>query len=122
MRKLKRLALGGCSRVTNQTLFSLSKLKHLRILNLAATQITNNGLLQFAEARKELGFEIASLNLYACRQITKPGLMAVLEILPGLNHVNVRGTMIDGVTVREAKQQFEDVEILSGPIAADSIY
>ena len=122
MRKLKRLSLGGCSRVTDRTLLALSKLKHLRILNMAATKITNHGLSQFAEARKELSFELESLNLYACRQITKPGLLAVLEALPGLNHVNVRGTMIDGLTVRQAKLRFEGIEILSGPIAADSIY
>ena len=115
--KLVRVALGGCSRLSDRTTVSLSKCPMLRHLNLASTAITDASLVMLAQSARHIRF----LNLYACRDITPDGVL-VCHALENLESINLRGTRVLLRDTVEFTRRRPTVGILTGPAVPESIY
>ena len=112
------LALGGCPRLTDETIRVICNIKDLRILNLATVGITDFSLDLLSKSLLQL----TSLHLYGCRSISHQGIMQLCP-LRSRQSVNVRGTLISDEVVERLPRRHSngDVIVLTGPYLADGI-
>jgi len=113
---LVRVALGGCSRLSDRTTESLAKAQ-LKHVNLANTAITDKSLCILAERALNLRF----LNLYACSGVTSAG-VSKCESLAELESINLRGTRIHHRDTVEFTKRRPSTQVLTGPAVAESIF
>lgn len=79
------LNLGGCNKITDNGLNSISRLKELKNLCISNTQITDNGIIEFVKT--DISPNLKELKLDYCTLVTEKGLYAIafhctnLEIL-----------------------------------------
>jgi len=116
---LTNLAIGGCPRLTDETIKVICNIKDLHILNLATVGITDFGLDLVSKNLSQL----KSLNLYGCRLISDQGIMLLCNI-HSLQSVNVRGTLISDDAVERLRSLHvnSDLAVLTGPYLTDGIY
>ena len=118
-RNLVRLILGGCRRLSDRSTREIAnKLGNLNHLNMAFTSITDESLSIVASSVDHL----KELNLYNCTGVTVEGINRTVHGLQELEHINLRGTVVDSQLVQPFKRQRPEVVVLTGPASADSIW
>jgi hypothetical protein len=120
---LLALVLGGCRRLSDKSTRRIAENLGQRLLhlNLAFTDITDESLRIVAENVRNL----RELNLYNCSRVTVDGINRTVDLATGftvLEHINLRGTVVDSHLVQEFRRKRPDVVVLTGPASADSIW
>ncbi|GBG24316.1 F-box/LRR-repeat protein 14 [Hondaea fermentalgiana] len=114
---LRRLALGGCRRLSDAAFKRIGMLARITHLNVAATQVTDEFLELVFQGCKRL----ENLNLYGCKQVTLTGIERVLQ-LPSLLSINIRGTALDKATADRLQRAHLPKQVLVGAALADGVY
>jgi len=117
MNYLQKLAVGGCRNLDDCGLCNIGELRLLVHLNIAATQITDAGLLMITQQCARL----ETLNLYGCLKVTTHGVEKVLQ-MPTLQSINIRGTRISRANSEVLQRNYPMVQILIGEALSDGIY
>ena len=94
------------------------KLSRLNHLNMAFTSITDESLRIVSERV----YHLKELNLYNCSGVTVEGINRTVHGLTSLEHINLRGTVVDSHLVQTFRKKRPDVVVLTGPASADSIW
>ncbi|KAL3266556.1 hypothetical protein HHI36_010723 [Cryptolaemus montrouzieri] len=81
-RKLSALDIGGCTKVSDNGINCLKKIKGIRCLTLSKTQITNDGLINFIQGAN--GAILRELKIDNCKNISEQGLLAITKYCPNL--------------------------------------
>jgi hypothetical protein len=116
---LKKISIGGCRMLTDETIRTICKVKILQHLNIACSKVTDTGLRLMAEELTGL----ISLDLYGCQNITANGIREILT-LPNLQALNLRGTPINdaALTSLQSRLKGRKLQILTGPLLTDDVY
>lgn len=114
---LCRLVLGGCRRLSDKSTDVIAqRLRRLSHLNMAFTGITDESLRMMSEHV----YKLKELNLYRCLGVTAAGVNRVE--FNALEHLNLRGTVLDSTLVQDLRRRTPDTIILTGPASLDSIW
>mmetsp|Transcript_13903 Transcript_13903/g.27003 ORF Transcript_13903/g.27003 Transcript_13903/m.27003 type:complete len:633 (+) Transcript_13903:628-2526(+) len=114
---LRKLALGGCRRLTDEAFVRIDILVHLTHLNVATTQVTDEFLDRVVRSCPKL----ENLNLYGCKQISITGIKNVLK-LESLQSLNIRGTSLDKATADRLQRTYLQKQVLVGAALPDGVY
>lgn len=111
----------GCTQLTDCTLDTIATYqKNLVDLNLSHLGITDDGLERLSHCAKHL----RHLNIYACRHVTEKGVHPLLDHLPLLELLNIRGTGLSASVAEQIRVEGKRrrIVVLTGALAPDSIY
>jgi len=85
MVSLKSLILQDCQKISDQSLYSISRISSIQSVNLSfCVNITDNGLKFLSELR-----DLKELNLRSCDNISDGGLVNLKEVAETLEHLDV---------------------------------
>lgn len=113
--RLKVVSFGGCRKLGDDCLTYIARLQSIQALNLAVTQITDRGLDIIGRNMPGL----TDLNLYGCQNVTKPGVLKLIERLKFLTILSIRGTPIEYIHPRHGRPK---LKVLTGVLEVESIY
>eukprot|EP00924_Labyrinthula_sp_SR-Ha-C_P001840 maker-scaffold_30-snap-gene-0.9-mRNA-1 protein AED:0.00 eAED:0.00 QI:166/1/1/1/1/1/2/75/619 len=116
--KMKTLAFGGCTNLGNGFLKHLDLFPNLLRLNIAVTAVDDYGLELLAEKAPN----IENLNLYSCDGVSERGIFTLIDKLPRLKEINIRGTKVGDLPPQILSSNRPPVRLLTGPREPESIY
>lgn len=113
--RIQMNSLGGCLNLTDDCIKHVTKCENLTHINLAVTQVTDEGLYELCNKAPKL----QHVNLYACEQVTLDGIYKLIKNLENLHDINIRGCNVDYI---HDSTLGRNVQVLTGPSLTEGIY
>ncbi|CAH1773532.1 unnamed protein product [Owenia fusiformis] len=105
--RLRELNIGGCTQITDVSLHALANCKYLECINIANTDITDNGVI--ALAMGSCAKALKEVHMDHCKNITDESIEGLLQMCPRINillfHACPKVTEQSRVALEEMLQQ-----------------